>query len=265
MAFGDSSEDLQLREAWRAFCARLEDAGDLVFKDPNPANPLQRADAMRFLTQNLGQAFDLALETRDPAFPMLHAFCTPSRKLGADAADLTYHQAWIDGAHTYRVSGVVGTARFFNITVQGARPEVQPGTGWPSLHEPFGDIPEQNVLGQQLEVGDDGSFELFLGGESRAGNWLATTPDTRKLFIRQGFDAWEETPAQLTIERLGLKEPRPLPSPAQICEAMDWAGGFLTGMMRDWPDHPYQYSGGGRGSRLLERFPTRAYRQYRRG
>lgn len=258
MAYGDSPDDAQLRDAWRTFCARLSEAGDLVFKDANPANALQRADALRFLTQNLGQAFDLALETRDPAFPLLHAFCTPTRKLGADAADLTYHQAWIDGAHAYRVSGTRGTARFLNFTVQGARPDVQPGTGWPSLHEPFGDIPEANLFGHQLSAADDGRFELFIGGPQRAGNWLPTTPDTRKLFIRQGFDGWDEEPARLTIERLDMDAPRPLPTPVQMCAAVDWAGDFLTGMMRDWPEHPYRYSGGVVDPAYVNAFPPGA-------
>ena len=41
-----------------------------------------------------------------------------------------------------------------------------------------------------------------------------------------------------------MAEPRPLPTPEVMMEAMDWAGQFLTGLMNDWPDHPYQYSGG---------------------
>ncbi len=244
MAFGDCPDDAALREAWGRFCDRLREAGDQVFKETNPANPLQRADAFRFLTQNLGQAFDLALETRDTRYPMLHAFCTPTRKLGGDAADFTYRQAWIDGQHVYRISGNTGTARFLNFTVQGPRPATQPGTGFPSLHEPFGDIPEANLFGQQLETAADGDFELWLGGEKRAANWLPTTPGTRKLFIRQGFDSWDETPAQLSIERVGMETPRPLPTPGTMIEAMAWAGDFLGGMMRDWPDHPYRYSGG---------------------
>ncbi len=254
MAFGDCPDDDDLRRAWGRFCAQLEEAGEQVFKDYNPANALQRADAMRFLTQNLGQAFDLALETRDSAYPLLHAFCTPGRKLGGDAADLTYQQAWIDGAHAYRVSGNTGSARFLNFTLQGARPERQPGTGWPSLHEPFGDIPQVNLFGHELESAANGDFELFIGGPERGGNWLPTTAETRKLFIRQGFDAWEETPARLTIERLGMEAPRPLPTPQRMCEAVDWAGDFVTGLMADWPDHPYRYSGGVVDPQQLNRF-----------
>jgi hypothetical protein len=255
MAFGDCPDDAALRQAWGRFCEQLRDAGDKVFKQHNPANALQRADAFRFLTQNLGQAFDLALETRDTGYPMLHAFCTPTRKLGADAADFTYRQAWIDGHHVYRVAGITGSARFLNFTLQGPRLDTQPATGWPSLQEPFGDIPEANLFKHQLETGADGSFELYLGGEQRDPNWLPTTPGTRKLFVRQGFDGWDETPARLSIERVGMESPRPLPNPEQMCEAMDWAGNFLTGAMSDWPDHPYQYSGGVVDPSALNQFP----------
>jgi len=255
MALGDCPEDAALQAAWGHFCDQLRDAGDKAFKQHNPANPLQRADAFRFLTQNLGQAFDLALETKDTRYPMLHAFCTPTRKLGGDAADFTYRQAWIDGHSVYRITGNTGTARFLNFTVQGPRPATQPSTGWPSLHEPFGDIPEANLFKHQIDTAADGSFELYLGGEKRSANWLPTTPGTRKLFIRQGFDSWNETPAQLSIERMGMEAPRPLPTPEIMSDAMQWAGNFLTGVMRDWPDHPYQYSGGIVDPAYLNQFP----------
>ena len=130
MAFGDSPDDESLRNAWQKFCHRLQEAGERVFKDYNPATPLHRADAFRFLTQNLGQAFDLALETKDTKYPVLHPFCTPHRKLGGDAADFIYLQAWIDGESVYKISGNRGTARFLNFTVQGPRPEKQPGHGY---------------------------------------------------------------------------------------------------------------------------------------
>lgn len=241
MAFGAGPNDAALREAWQLFCSRLQDAGERAFKDYNPAAPLHRADAFRFLTQNLGQAFDLALETKNTKYPALHAFCGPNRKLGGDAADFVYLQAWIDGESVYRISGNKGTARFLNFTVQGQRPDKQPGTEWPSLHEPFGDIPEANLFGHQLQTAWDGSFELYLGGPRREGNWLPTTQGTRKLFLRQGFDRWDELPAQLRIERIDMTEPRPLPTPDTMVQAMDWAGRFVTGLMNDWPDHPYHY------------------------
>jgi len=238
MAYGDGPDDEALQSAWTEFCARLQRAGEQVFKDANPASGVHRVDAFRFLTQNLGQAFELALETRDTRYPALHTFCGPTRKLGGDCADFTYQQAWIDGRSTYRLTGDRGTSRFLNVTVQGLRPS-GPGV----LHEPFGDTPEANVLGHQLGVADDGAFELYIGGPERGPNWLPTTPHSRKLFIRQGFDRWDETPARMRIERVDLDSPKPLPTPAAMVEAMGWAGDFVTGLMSDWPEFPFAYGG----------------------
>jgi hypothetical protein len=238
VAFGDGPDDAALRSAWIAFCGQLQLAGEQAFKDTNAATGAQRVDGLRFLTQNLGQAFDLALETRDTRYPVLHAFCGPTRKLGGDCADFTYQQAWIDGQSSYRLTGSRGTARFFNVTVQGPR---TPGPG--TLHEPFGDTPEANLFGHQLSTTGDGQFELFIGGPERQPNWLPTTPGSRKLFIRQGFDRWDESPAQLRLERIDMDSPKPLPTPAVMVEAMQWAGDFVTGLMSDWPEFPFTYGG----------------------
>jgi hypothetical protein len=254
VAYGDGPDDEALRAAWNRFCDQLRDAGDFVFKDANPSNPLQRADAYRFLTQNLSQAFDLALETRAPRHPVVQPFCTPLRKLGADAADFYYQQVWIDGSSTYRIWGTAGTSRFFNVTVHGPRPELD-GNGAPSIHEPFGDVPETNVFGDALHVEPDGSFELFVGGPEQAGNWLPTTAGSRKLFIRQGFDRWDEEPWRFNVERVDMAEPRPMPTPVEMVDAMEWAGDFLESMMEQWPEHQYEHGGGFIDPEQLNRFP----------
>lgn len=253
MAFGDCEDDAALRAAWKDFCGKLEKAGDGIFKDSHPANPLQRADALRFLTQNLGQAFDLALETRNTKYPVIHNFCTPFCKLGGDNADYTYQQAWIDGESVYKISGNKGTARFFNIAVQGPRPEFPPGRR--GLHDPFGDTPEANLFGHDMEVGWDGSFEVYIGGPERGPNWLPTTPGSRKLFIRQGFDDWSELPAQMRIERVGMAEPRPMPDPAEMIAATQWAGTFVEELMIDWPEWSYEFSENV-DPELLNQFPS---------
>lgn len=238
MAYGDGPEDAALRSAWESFCRRLVAAGEQIFKDPNPVTGLQRSDALRFLTQNLSQAFDLALETRDPRYPGLHAFCGPARKLGGDCADFTYQQAWIDGRSVYRIVGERGSAPFFNITVQGPRPG-GPGV----LHEPFGDVPEANLTGGQLVTEADDRFEVFVGGSRRSPNWLPTTAGSRKLFIRQGFDSWDDRPATMRIERVDMDTPRPLPTADTMVAAVAWAGDFITGVMSDWPEYPFTHGG----------------------
>lgn len=255
MPYGDGPADRMLRDGWHAFCERLKEAGDKVFKEANPADPLSRADAFRFLTRNLGQAFPLALESKDPAFPQIHYFTHPAMKLGGDVADFTYRQAWISGDHAYRITGRKGTARWFNLTVQGPKPEKIPGTDFAPLHEPFGDIPECNLFGHQIEADAEGNFELFIGGPERPANWLPTTPGSRKLFIREAFDAWYETPTALTIERIGMGAPPPNPSPERMVEAFEWASEFLYGAMRDWPEHSWATSGGVVDPEQRNRFP----------
>jgi hypothetical protein len=176
-------------------------------------------------------------------------------KLGGDVADFTYRQAWISGEHPYKITGRKGTARWFNLTVQGPKPARIPGTDHAPLHEPFGDVPESNLLGHQIEADAQGNFELFIGGPQREKNWLPTTPGSRKLFIREAFDAWGETPTALTIERIGMDAPRPLPSAERMTEAFAWAGDFVTGVMRDWPEHSWATSGGVVDPALPNRFP----------
>ena len=152
MAFGDSRDDEGSARRLARFCDRLKAAGDQVFKDYNPATPLQRADAFRFLTQNLGQAFDLALETKDTQFPVIHAFCAPDRKLGGDNADFIYLQAWIDGESVYKISGNEGHGALPELHRAGpAAGDAASATDRRSLHEPFGDMPEANLFGQRAE------------------------------------------------------------------------------------------------------------------
>lgn len=237
MAYGDYEGDRNLLGEWERFCERLKDAGKLVFKDANPPTALHRADGFRYLTQNLSQAFDLALETKNTKFPQLLTFCSPRRKLGADNADCIYMQAWIDGESVYRLSGRKGSARMWNVTVQGPRTATaygQPGNR--ILHEPFGDTPEANMFGDELVTDSAGNFELFIGGERRGPNWLPTTAGSRKLFLRQYFDSWDEEPAQLRIERVGMAEPAPLPTPDDMIEAMRWAGQFAHDVVEYWPE-----------------------------
>jgi hypothetical protein len=237
MARGESPFDEPLKRAWDAFCDRLKAAGARVFKDVNPANPLQRVDGFRHLTQNLSQAFDLALETKDTRYPALHAFCSPTRKLGSDNADCIYLQAWIDGESTYRISGRKGTARMSNIAVQGPRSTIAYGTATARpLHEPFGDTPEANLFGHELETSRDGSFELYVGGPRQGRNWLPTTKGSRKVFLRQYFDRWDEEAAEYRIERVGMDAPRPLPTVEQMIDAMRWAGDFVYDVVDFWPE-----------------------------
>jgi hypothetical protein len=236
VAFGDNPNDAALRDGWYAFCDRIKEAGDHVFKDESGASDGERTNAFRYLTQNLSQAFDIFLENRDDRYPNLHAFCGPTRKLGADNPDCIYLQSWINDHDTYKISGNRGTAKMFNIAVHGQ------WTG--SLQEPFGDRPVANVFGEELETDWDGNFELWISPEPHPGNWIQSQPGTRKIFYRQYFDRWDEVPASYRIERIGDSEaPPPAIEPAWLLESFDRAGAFVVNTTKDWPNVLFERHG----------------------
>ena len=120
MAFGDNPVDASLRDAWHAFCDEVKAAGDHVFKDISGSSDGERTNAFRYLTQNLSQAFDIWLENRDTQRPVPARVLRSDPRLGADNADCIYLQSWINDHDTYKISGNRGTAKMFNIAVQGA-------------------------------------------------------------------------------------------------------------------------------------------------
>src|SRR5205085_1288711 len=138
--------------------------------------------------------------------------------------------------------GKKSSARMWNISVQdGPRSNSAYGVTMPRpLHEPFGDTPSANMFGHDLKTNWDGSFELYIGGTKRGQNWLPTTKNTRKLFLRQYFDSWDEAPAAFRIERVDMDKPRPIPTPEQMIEAMRWAEDFVYKVVDDWPDWLWQ-------------------------
>src|SRR5487761_1111813 len=233
MALGDYSRDTELMQGWTEFCEQVRRAGERVFKDENGASEVERCSGFQYLTQNLSQAFDIWLENRRRRHPFLHPFCSPIRKLGADNADCIYYQAWINDFDSYRIYGRRGSARMFNIVLHG------PWTG--TLHEPFGDEPTSNVFVHELPLDEEGNFEVWVSPEAHDGNWIRTQPGSRKLFLRQYFDNWDEEPASFRIERVGPGEPPDPLSADFLLEAMRVAGKFVFEAVNDWPDTVWKW------------------------
>jgi hypothetical protein len=236
VAFGDNPVDQSLRDAWHTFCDQVKTAGDYIFKDESGSSEGERTNSFRYLTQNLSQAFDMWLENHDTRYPNLHAFCGPTRGLGADNADCIYLQSWINDHDTYKISGRMGSAKMFNIAVQG------PWLEW--LHQPFGDSPAANLFGHQIHADWDGNFVVWLSPEPHEGNWIQSTPGMRKIFYRQYFDTWDEEPASYRIERIGdADEPPPAMTAATLIEAFQNAGTFVVDCVKDWPDTLWKRDG----------------------
>jgi len=216
-------------EAWRAFCATLAQAGDVILRDASPDDPLDRAEGFRYLSRLTRLALEKFVEHSDPDHPRFYRLSHETAKIGCDNPDSFYQNAEIHGAREYRLRGHRGSVSYLGLgTYYGAYG--RPGRSGCSGYLEAGD----------LEIDPDGRFEVVLSCERRPGNWLPMEPDTTMLIARQNFlDREREVPAKLEIECLdGDPTPAPL-SPARLGAALEGAAGFVLGTARlfaDWAE-----------------------------
>jgi len=235
--YGDGPDDRLLREGWHEFCEKLKQAGDIVFRDTAPKNPVTRATGMRQLARNVSLALQLEFENADPRYPEILHYFDPLRKQGGDNSDALYCGAPINGSDTYRVRGQRGTAAYFAVTV------LEDG------ETPWGGAVVGSLIDDELQVEADGSFELVISPTEHPGNWIRSTPATWRLTFRQFFADWEsETPMEAVIEREGgFEAPRPLTAEvlgAGLRKAADWIDESVTywaDMLDKWQARPGEF------------------------
>ena len=150
-------------------------------------------------------------------------------KIGADNPDNHYQSAPLRGDCEYRLRGTRGTVHYlgFGTYAGGYQSSGRRGqTGYCEASE--------------LEIDDDGRFEILLSRESGAGNWLRMEEDTSLLIVRQTFgDRDREHIAELSLERVGAEGP-PAPVTAEfIDQALQQAATYVAGtagLFTDWAE-----------------------------
>jgi hypothetical protein len=186
--------------AWAEFCDAMKEVGALVLDERAPADPLDRTEGYRLLMRLVRYGFESFLEFNDPLHPQLHRGSHETIKIIHENPDNLYLGARVDGRHTYRVFGALGTARWMSFNIHaGAFGAGGRGTA-------------HALDARELSLDADRRFELFLGGEQRGANWLPLPPDAGSLIVRQTFaDRATERPSELAIERLdAVGPPAPL-------------------------------------------------------
>jgi hypothetical protein len=215
--------------SWSEFCDAIKMAGSIILADTSPADPLTRAEGFRFLSRVTRSALEAFVEHADPLAPTLHRPVHETVKMGADNPDNHYQFAAISGEHEYRIRGKRGTIPYLGFgTYLGMY-------GQSATTEPTGYLEAKD-----LEIRDDGTFEIAVSCRERPGNWLGMVPETRSLIVRQTFlDRRNETVAELEIERVG-GTPGPMPlTPQRLDEALSTAGRLVGGaamIFASWAD-----------------------------
>lgn len=210
-------------ERARAEIARIVEAGRPFVTRPGDS-PRVAADGLAYLAGLAKVALEQQLHGADPVFPRFVANPNQEAKWGAENADNRYLWARVDPAAVYRVSGRRGTS--FEILFETKEGFMQLGQA-------------RNFAARsasELHVAADGRFELWLGGPTRAGNWMPLDQGAQWLLVREYFVDWaDETPAQLAIERVGreIESRRPV-DPACIAAQLEAAAVWTLGTVRFW-------------------------------
>ena len=192
--------DEQLQEAtaaWRAFCRTLEETGAEALAATLTHDEVDLAEGLRHMARMTQLALLGSLENKDATHPYLWPALDPHRKMGGDNPQGLYLSGPINGTDTFRLRGTRGSARWVSIIVGQKGPP------------PFGDA----LFLPDLEVADDGTFEVVVAPEPQPGNHLRSTAASTGLLVRQFFSTPDHVePMELTLENLtgGSGLPRPL-------------------------------------------------------
>jgi len=179
--------DTDLDSAWSHLLGRLEDAAQIVGSDSVSRTRIDQAAGMRHLLVLLAAGVDEALRfDPDPILSVQRTSTDDIVTWGMECPDCLYTRAALRGGESYRLFGNRGTARYVGLQTMN------------------GIASTANALVDELEVGDDGEFEVVLSADEHAGNWMRIEGDAPTLTVRHFFYDWDaEAPSRLRIERLG--------------------------------------------------------------
>ncbi|MCB0995559.1 MAG: DUF1214 domain-containing protein [Acidimicrobiales bacterium] len=129
-------------------------------------------DGYRWAMSLIGVANDVFVFA-DPLRPRFQDIVGPYRKFNGDNVDAFYQFAPIDPARTYRVRGRMGDAVYLSLTVYGTALDAE--TEDRVVHT---DRIVAIVNDRDLDIADDGTFEIVLSPEPHDGNWIELTPES---------------------------------------------------------------------------------------
>ncbi|CAN5561992.1 hypothetical protein BH24ACT5_BH24ACT5_31810 [soil metagenome] len=190
-----------------------------------PRADVDLAAGYRHMFALIGNGIIQALEPADPYAPTFGAITrTDVLKWGLDCPDCAYRTTAIKGDLNYRITGNIGTVRYLSFQIN----EGMANNG--------------NIRNDELECASAGSFELFVGPDEQAGNWLATPAGAETIISRQFFADWDnEERADFEIE---LTSPLPpdtgahllVATPNRVARQLDAVGTWLEANAKFWID-----------------------------
>lgn len=212
--------------AWRDFCAKLAEAGEIILAPDVPDDPLVRAEGFRYLSRLTKLALEQYVEASDPDFPFFYKLSHETAKIGADNPDNVYWNASIRGTNDYRITGKRGSMFYFSIVANAMRYHIDG-----SAHA------TGQLLDGDIEWGPDGEVEIIASCNPQPGNWLRLEPDASVIVLRQSaLDRHAERGGEFHIERMsGPAVPEPL-TVERLATGLATSAQFVRGIASTFAD-----------------------------
>ena len=199
--------------SWDALLSSLKEAGEIVAGPTGGRTDRELAEGYRHLTRIFSIATEMLLEKGDPEHPAFTRWMSPYRKMYGDNPRTVYDAAVISGSLPYVIRGTRGSHVYLGFCLYGSAPDGAKRIAG-------------NLDDSYMDFASDGSFELHLGGEPRARNWLPLEADVSEVMVRQYFgDPASETESSYTI--VGLEGPPPPVTLAFVEERLAAVGAYV--------------------------------------
>jgi hypothetical protein len=159
-------------ETVEPFCQALRDSAQCLVDNPRTAPPPDRAESFHYLLKMAAYAVEAGVLAADPLEPMFSApYQIHLVDWGAASPDSCYRRTFLREDLRYRVYGRFGNADYCSFDVRQSSPQTI-------------------IIRDEIETDADGTFEFYLGGEPREGNWFALPPGSCGLTVREFFGDW---------------------------------------------------------------------------
>ena len=184
-----------LTKAWKSYYATLDEMRALLEKSSMFLTPKNRAKAFHAMMEVQAIAYNMAVAPRmaTPRISTNAGWHDDFYSMGLVGPDWYYGHMYLDGAHTYRLSGRLGENKLTLIQVTSKPLGMEGG-------KTIGNYDLANMI-----VAADGSYEIIIGGPKREGNWIALdeTSNCNFVFIRRLLTKYgNEDVGSNKIERL---------------------------------------------------------------
>ncbi|MGF6266279.1 hypothetical protein OKW49_007272 [Paraburkholderia youngii] len=219
-------------KSWSDYLSQLANAERLLELTETPHDSQTRAELYRQFQMNLSLAYFIYFQS-DPLHPDWLPFLNSVFMLQPNPDD-TYFVAPLRGDLRYRLVGERGSVHLLTLDIgrgiMGTTDKIHPPLGQFDLDD--------------LEIGEDGSFEVLLSARRPAGyhgNWLELHPEADFAMLRQRSYAWgTERDARIAIECLDAPRTKPPMGHEEIARRTGELMDYAERLSRRWLTHMQQ-------------------------